>query len=666
MAANSEDLDLSSLPSCKVLLRSKQGVEVYELNGERPEEFKVAATRPFLCKGATSIPLATSPDGEHVYIHMTGKGIVRCPIPDDTTNVEPIDPTTPAFFTDSKGVQMMDLSPKGSYLLTWERWYEEACPNNLKVWETATGKLLAAFPQRNIKRDVWPYLQWTHDERIAALVTTSEVRFYPAAILLNGTEDPTAVRYSDKLRISSVASISVPRSCGTEAGVTTPYLLTAFVPGTKDKPARACLYRFLSDGKTKPDTPPLLSKSLFQAEDMKVHWSPAGDAALLTLQTSVDSSGESYYGSSQLFMLRYGESDVVAVPLPQEGAVSDVAWLPDPAKPPCFVVIAGKMPSLASLHHGKTGKASFVFGNAHRNVVSWSPHGRFLCLAGFGNLAGGMSFWDRNKQKLINNGCVENANGSLRAASAVVGYDWAPSSRWFLCSTCSPRMNVDNGVRLFRYNGQAVTTPLPWSNENYLPDKLLQACFVPAKPLVYPDRSQSPPPEGFSEAGASAATPAAAAAAPKPASRYVPPSARNRGGGTSLAERMRREKEGNLQTAARVVDTKVKTPTGAASVVGMTAQPQKSKAALKREKEKKKKQQQEEQERLKKEEEAAAAAAASAPSTADPEKRARKIMKTLKQIDDLKQKDASDLNEDQKAKVASEAELRAELAKLGL
>jgi translation initiation factor 2A len=37
----------------------------------------------------------------------------------------------------------------------------------------------------------------------------------------------------------------------------------------------------------------------------------------------------------------------------------------------------------------------FEFGEAHRNTISWSPHGRFLCMAGFGNLAGDMDFWDR-------------------------------------------------------------------------------------------------------------------------------------------------------------------------------------------------------------------------------------------------------------------------------
>jgi glycine betaine/choline ABC-type transport system substrate-binding protein len=50
----------------------------------------------------------------------------------------------------------------------------------------------------------------------------------------------------------------------------------------------------------------------------------------------------------------------------------------------------------------------------------------------------------------------------------------------------------------------------------------------------------------------------------------------------------------------------------------------------------------------------------------DPDKRARKLKKILKQIDDLKLMAPSDLNDDQKAKIASEVAVRAELEQLGL
>ena len=89
-------------------------------------------------------------------------------------------------------------------------------------------------------------------------------------------------------------------------------------------------------------------------------------------------------------------------------------------------------------------------------------------------------------------------------------------------------MNVDNGMRLFRYNGEEVVN-LPWDNANYKPDRLLEAAFVPALPDVYPDRPQSPPPHVLADAAAVAkAKQKLAKAATKPAvapatGRYMPP-----------------------------------------------------------------------------------------------------------------------------------------------
>lgn len=38
----------------------------------------------------------------------------------------------------------------------------------------------------------------------------------------------------------------------------------------------------------------------------------------------------------------------------------------------------------------KSNEIIFQFGKKHRNCISWGHLGRFLCLAGFGNLNGEM------------------------------------------------------------------------------------------------------------------------------------------------------------------------------------------------------------------------------------------------------------------------------------
>lgn len=63
------------------------------------------------------------------------------------------------------------------------------------------------------------------------------------------------------------------------------------------------------------------------------------------------------------------------------------------------------MPCHTTLHDA-LGEPVYQYGAAHRNTISWSPHGRFLCVAGFGNLAGEMDFYDTLRSKKIGKCCV--------------------------------------------------------------------------------------------------------------------------------------------------------------------------------------------------------------------------------------------------------------------
>jgi len=613
-----------------------------------------SADRKFLLKGETSFQ-SFLPDGSAVLVHRPEKGIFKVDLSGSNGN-ESADP----FFASTAKVQIMDVSPKGTYLLTWERGSSDESENNLKVWNTSTGECVTGFRRKMINRGCWPYLQWTHDEKFAFLLTTNEIRVYPGAF-----PQQTETRFIDKMRIPGITQMSFPSSASSDA--VGKILFAAFIAKDKNKPSRAALYEYPPAGEMTSPYPAIASKSLFQAEEMTVHWSPKGDAALIALQSTVDNTGQSYYGSSSLYLMsQQTTNDAIAVPLPQDGPVLDVAWMPNAEKPPCFAVAAGRMPSMASLHNGRDGKATFLFGNRHQNTISWAPHGRFVNLAGFGNLAGGMTFWDKNKGKQI-------PPGNPVTASCTVGFGWSPDSRLFVVSTTSPRMNVSNGVNLYRYNGDKINNDnLPWNNDTYLPDRLLQATFIPAAPEVeYPDRPQSPSLKDLGTGPDAASASAGAAAAPKP-TRYVPPSQRNRAsaGGSSLADRMRAEKEGKMLGAQKVSKNSslMKKPVVGATgkvVVGMAPTEQKegkSKSALRREKQQQKKK--EEAARKALEEKLAAEQEANKP--VDPSKRAKKINKVLRQIDDLKQKDPSELNDDQKKKIESEQELRDELAKLNV
>ena len=81
--------------------------------------------------------------------------------------------------------------------------------------------------------------------------------------------------------------------------------------------------------------------------------------------------------------------------------------------------------------------------SAPPSQVRWSPHARFLIIAGFGNLSGELSFWDRKTCKCL--GTVD--------AHMSVNYEWSPDSKYFLTAILFPRLRVDNGYRIWSCNG---------------------------------------------------------------------------------------------------------------------------------------------------------------------------------------------------------------------
>lgn len=84
------------------------------------------------------------------------------------------------------------------------------------------------------------------------------------------------------------------------------------------------------------------------------------------------------------------------------------------------------------------------FPLAPRNTIQFSPHGRFVLVAGFGNLAGQMDLYDmeKNFHKITT---VEASNASVCA--------WSPDGQYILTATTSPRLRVDNGVRIWHLSG---------------------------------------------------------------------------------------------------------------------------------------------------------------------------------------------------------------------
>lgn len=103
----------------------------------------------------------------------------------------------------------------------------------------------------------------------------------------------------------------------------------------------------------------------------------------------------------------------------------------------------GTIPSKTTIFNVR-GVPKHSFPLTPRNTILFSPHGRFVLVAGFGNMAGQMDIYDMDKDyKKITT--VEAANSSV--------CEWSPDGQTILTATTSPRLRVDNGIRLWHVSG---------------------------------------------------------------------------------------------------------------------------------------------------------------------------------------------------------------------
>ena len=244
-------------------------------------------------------------------------------------------------------VQALSLSPKGSFLLTWEKLVEGEKTGNLMVWATATGELVTHYVCKVLgEKSLWPLLKWSDDEAVAYRLVSNEMHFFDG-------HAPTQ-QAVHKLRVEGIAKCALAPGVGPEHHVAT------FVPEKKGAPAVVRLWKHGDYGEGRF----LASKSFYKASEVNLMWSPNGDALLIHTHTEVDRSGKSYYGETGLFFMTL-VGKVSNVTLNKEGPIHDVQWSPAGDE---FAVVFGFSPSRTALFNSKC-EMTFDFGEAPRNTL---------------------------------------------------------------------------------------------------------------------------------------------------------------------------------------------------------------------------------------------------------------------------------------------------------
>ncbi|KAI1331531.1 translation initiation factor eIF-2A [Xylariaceae sp. FL0255] len=397
---------------------------------------------------------------------------------------------------DASNVFDVAFSPRGTYVSTWERPAKDEAGDatkNLKIWRSIddTSEPIGQFVQK--AQTGWN-LQYTSDEKFCARLVTNEVQFYDSSDLKT---------VWNKLRVEGVSDFAIAPGQSHSVAV--------FVPERKGQPAAVKVFN------VPQFTAPISQKTFFKGDKVQLKWNSLGTSLIVLAQTDVDKSNKSYYGETTLYLLSANGSLDTRITLDKEGPIHDVSWSPNGKE---FGVIYGYMPAKTTIfNHRAVASHSFPLGP--RNTIIFSPTGRFALVAGFGNLAGQIDVYDLEKDyRKVHT--IESGNPSV--------CQWSYDSRYIMTATTSPRLRVDNGVKLWHVGGGIMY------NEDMV--ELYNVSWRPCLPENIP---RADPLNPIPTPHASALTYLGTVKTPsKPVGAYRPPGAR----GMTTPLHFRREDEG--------------------------------------------------------------------------------------------------------------------------
>lgn len=168
--------------------------------------------------------------------------------------------------------------------------------------------------------------------------------------------------------------------------------------------------------------------------------------ALFLTTSDVDASGKSYYGETNLYLINLNGQYECKVAVEKEGPIHDFAWNPNSRE---FAVTYGYVPARTTLFDAKANELH-SFGTEARNYLKYQPQGRLLLSAGFGNLNGNVDIWDLRSRKKV---------AEFVASNSTV-CEWSPCGRFILTGILSPRLRVDNGVKIWWCAGKLLHVQL--------------------------------------------------------------------------------------------------------------------------------------------------------------------------------------------------------------
>lgn len=325
----------------------------------------------------------------------------------------------------------IEFSPNGTYLCMWCKPVlvnkESGVWNkNVKIFNIANTKIIMEWSNKH--QNGWKP-QFTSNENF----------------FVKGTFNNKEIEFFDITNANNLQSIGSPKfkfkteqpfqSFKISPGLNPS--IAIFLPEANGKPANISIYNLPNFNQ------PVCSKNFFKAEKCVLQWNSLGTALLGLASTDHDTTNKSYYGETNLYLLGIAGSYNSRINLTKPGPIHDITWSPTARE---FSVIYGYMPSETSFFDAR-GNLIHSLPTLPRNTILYSPHGKYILVAGFGNLQGTVDIYDRQDKfkKIVS---FEAANTSV--------CKWSPDGRYILTATTSPRLRVDNGLKIWHYSGKLI------------------------------------------------------------------------------------------------------------------------------------------------------------------------------------------------------------------
>ncbi|CCK69012.1 translation initiation factor 2A KNAG_0B05810 [Huiozyma naganishii CBS 8797] len=338
----------------------------------------------------------------------------------------------------------LKFSPAGNFLSTWQRpRINEDQFQNVKIWYLNT-----TFPAGETPVPVYEYIyksqnawtiQFSKLDNFAIRLFGKQLKIIKLDFskLNFNFNDPFATldqpQDNQNFTVYQVSPAEFPTIC-------------TFTPEKSGKPAQLTIWPITQGAITKK----IASKTFFKADSCQLKWNQQGNAVLCLAITDFDAQNKSYYGENTLYLLSFqgvngtlgGNSVRVSL---TNGPVHDFTWSPTSRQ---FGVIAGYMPATVTFFDMR-GNVVHSLPQQSKNTMLFSPTGRYILIGGFGNLQGAVEILDRHdKFKSVTK--FEATNTSVCM--------WSPGGEFILTATTSPRLRVDNGIKVWHASGTLVYT----------------------------------------------------------------------------------------------------------------------------------------------------------------------------------------------------------------